>query len=151
LKSVDLPIELDSKFEELDEDSALRPTIITPANVWRKRFQKALLAEPSSSTLTTTEQGQERNRAFDLLDALSRSGALSIECASLHVVIAATHCFDKSLMDTVVQDNVNPIEKVERSSLIVATTIQNQPAVELINSNQRERVGTYSPMLLKDK
>ena len=41
---------------------------------------------------------------------------LPIECATLHVVVAATHCFDKSLVNTVVEDNVNPIEKAERSA-----------------------------------
>ena len=35
-------------------------------------------------------------------------------------------------MDTVIEDNVNPIEKVERSSLIVATTIHDVKAVRYI-------------------
>ena len=66
------------------------------------------------------------------------------------MVIAATHCFDKTLMDVVVQDNVNPIEKIERSMMIVATTIQNQPARALVEDAQRARVATFSPGLFTD-
>ena len=118
-----IPGLMEKKFEELDVDSALRPTIITAGTAWVKKYQKALLSAPESVGLGTTEQGKERTKTFDLLDALTKSGAISVDCASLHVVIAATHCFDKSLLNTVIQDNVNPIEKVERSSLIVASTI----------------------------
>lgn len=142
-----IPTELDSKFEELDVDSALRPTIINVGDVWTKKAQAGLLASQTTQLLHTSDQSTERDRAYDLLDALSRSGALSIDAAELHVVIAATHCFDKSLIDTVIQDNVNPIEKVERSSLIVATTIHGQPAMALIKGDQSDRVRTYSPML----
>jgi len=142
-----IPAVLDKKFEELDEDSALRPTIIKPGTTWTKQSQKSLLSDPKVATLSTEEQKVERNKAFDLLDALSRSGALSIDYASLHVVLASTHCFDKSLMDTVLKDNVNPIEKVERSTLIVATTIQHKHVEELIKVEHYDRVRTYSPML----
>jgi len=144
-----IPAEMEKKFEQLDEDSALRPTIITPGTSWTKKYQKTLLSTPESKTLGTEEQGVERSKAFDLLDALTKSGALSVDYASLHVVIAATHCFDKTLMNTVIQDNVNPIEKVERSSLIVASTIQNKRPAELIAREQLERVATYSPMLIE--
>jgi len=63
--------------------------------------------------------------------------ALSIEEASLHVLVAATHQFDKSVMNSLLMDNVNPIERVQRSTLIMASTIQDlksnlftQPAIE---------------------
>lgn len=142
-----IPGELDKKFEQLDEDGALRPTIIHPGEVWTRTSQKGLLAAPQGATLFAKEQKEEKNKAFDLLDALSKSGALPIENASLHVVIAATHCFDKTLLDTVIQGNVNPIEKVERSLMIVATTIHGRPAVDLLTEEQRDRFLAFSPRL----
>ena len=123
------------------------PTIINPGDVWSRTHTKSLLAAPTTAAMHTKEQKDEKNRAFDLLDALSRSGALPIEHASLHVVIAATHCFDKTLLDTVIENNVNPIEKVERSVLLVATTIHGREASELILEDQRERFFTYTPKL----
>jgi len=105
------------------------------------------LAKPEEEILKVEEQYYERSRAFDLLDALTKSGCLSIEMASLHVIMAATHFFDKSLLDTLVQQNVNPIEKVERSNLIMATTIHNKPAKDLIKPDQEKRLMTYSPQL----
>jgi hypothetical protein len=64
-------------------------------------------------------------------------------------VLASTHCFDKTLLDTVVQDNVNPIEKVERSVLIVASTIHAQPVEALIKPDQVDRVRTFNPILFE--
>ena len=142
-----IPAEMDKRFEELDEDSALRPTIISPGTVWTKKEQKSLLAKPEQRSLMKEQQETERNSAFDLLDALSRSGVLTISSAELHVVLAATHCFDKTLLNTVIQDNVNPIEKVERSSLIIASSVHAKPAVELVKESEVERVRTFSPML----
>jgi hypothetical protein len=46
---------------------------------------------------------QERQKAFDLLDALTKSGCLSVKEAELHVVMASTHCFGKTLMNTIIQ------------------------------------------------
>merc|ERR1719446_1442892 len=138
---------MDANFEKLDTDSQLRPTIINPSGAWTKLAQKALLAEPTRSVLDSDEQKKEKDAAFDLLDALTKSGALPVNHASLHVVVAATHCFDKTITDTVVQDNVNPIDKVERSTLIMASTVHQLPASALIRDAQIPRVKAASPML----
>merc|ERR1712183_1055715 len=99
-----------------------------------------LVAPSVTSTLSADEQLIEKQRAFDLLDALTRSGASPIRDASLHIILAATHHFDKTILDTVIQDSINPIEKVERSALIMATNIHGKPASELVESTHLERL-----------
>jgi hypothetical protein len=69
-----LPGELDGKFEALDEDSALRSTILKPDQTWTKSYQTALLAAPSKKTMYTADLEEEKKKAYDLLDCLSRSG-----------------------------------------------------------------------------
>ena len=136
---------LDKKYEELDPDSALRPTIINPSDEWTKESIKSLMSAPVTTLLTASELNDAKQATFEVLDALTRSGALVMESASLHVLIAATHCFDKSLMDTVVQGNVNPIERVERSAVIMATTIHRIPASALLSGMEVQRVLSCSP------
>jgi len=142
-----LPGLLDRKFAELDEDRTLRPTKVLPALVWGKKEGAGLLSPLVERTLGSEAQTQERNRAFDLLDALTRSGAQMVRHASLHVVLAATHGFDVSLADAIVQGNVNPIEKVERSVLIMASTLHQQPVEALLVPDQLSRVRGASPGL----
>jgi hypothetical protein len=89
------PSLLDRRYEELDSDCVLRPTIINPGSVWSKKSY--FMSEAETKLLHNNDQVLEKNAAFDLLDALSKSGALVMHSASLHLVIAATHCFDKSL------------------------------------------------------
>jgi len=114
---------------------ALRATIIKPADAWTKISQPKLLGAKSTSTLRkgSEEEKSARAEAFDLLDALSRSGELCVREAELHVVLAATHCFDDTLMDTLVARNINPIAKVERSCVSVASVVHGglEPAAML--------------------
>ena len=143
-----LPVLLDRQLEALDDDAALRSVIITAGGVWAKKSQKSLLSPPTTTSMGESEQTLARKEAFDLLDALSRSGSLPIDCATLHIIIASSHGFDRTLIDTVIQDNVNPIEKVERSSMIVAAMVQDEPVERIIKPDQRERVMMYNPKLL---
>jgi len=126
-----LPTELEKKLEAFEANS-LRPTIINPGDEWTKSFHKSILAPQETKSIYPSDLKIERDGAFDLLDALTKSGVLAIDHASLHVVIASTHCFAKSIVDTIVQDNVNPIEKVENSALVVASTIHRARIEDLI-------------------
>ena len=67
--------------------------------------------------------------------------------AALHVVMGATHAFDESLLDTVVCGNVNPIERVERSLLIMATTLHGASATRLLRQEHVERLRGNAPTL----
>eukprot|EP00913_Durusdinium_trenchii_P017267 g16237.t1 len=67
-------------------------------------------------------------------------GALPLESSSLHVLVAATHCFDETIIDTAIKQNQNPIEKLERSMMIVASTIYQKPARLLLQPGEVERM-----------
>ena len=143
-----IPAALDKKFEALDEDACLRATTIEVGETWSKKAKKALLAKATTRNMNAEQQRAEKDNAFDLLDALSRSGSLSLNTVALHVMVAATHNFERSLMDVIIQDSVNPIEKVERSSLIVASTIADCEVSELIKPAQLERLQATNAKLL---
>merc|ERR1711862_504605 len=68
---------------------------------------------------------------MDLLTAISRSGSLPIESSELHVIVAVSHCFENEIVDTVIVDNINPIEKMRRSMMIIASVIHNVPEADL--------------------
>ena len=65
-------------------------------------------------------------------------------------VVAVSHCFDKDILATIIQDNINPIAKLERSSLLLASTIFGQPSANLIRSEQDvQRLRSVFPLLLE--
>lgn len=146
-----LPKKIEQRFEAQDAEGAVRPTIIHVDSVWSKRSQANLLADPRTDSLAAEEQRLERQKCFDLLDALTRSGGLSIDHATLHVVIAATHTFDKTVMSTLVQKNENPIESVERSTLILASAIHKLEPAQMINPSELARVRQSAPQLFAEE
>jgi hypothetical protein len=48
-----IPIQLEQKFEEFDENNALRPTIISPGDTWNKTYYKSLLSEAEKKSVDT--------------------------------------------------------------------------------------------------
>jgi len=148
-----IPKQLDTQFEKFGNvekyGGALRSTVIKIGECWTKKSKPNILSSPESTFLESKEHKEEKDKALDLLDALSRSGSLPITCAELHVIVASTHCFKKSVMNTVVQDNINPIEKIERSNLLVASVIHGVNVGELLqDKTQLSRITGTSPYLL---
>jgi hypothetical protein len=141
-----LPTLLESLYDKQQTSSgavsSVRPTILHTGAVWTKETQASLLATPETETLSSEEQEKEKAKAPELLDALSRSGALvlgdqeydnrnnnssnSSSCScQLHVIVPLTHAFDRSLMNAVVQQNCNVIEEIERASCWMARAIHS--------------------------
>lgn len=129
-----IPKLLDAKLEQLDKDGALKSTILKAGREWTRSRQENLLVSPKVTHLNDATGGvdSEGKKTMDLLTAISRSGSLPIDASELHIVIAVTHGFDRQIMNTIIEDNVNPIEKVEKSLLLVASTIHNLPGSELL-------------------
>jgi hypothetical protein len=117
-----LPGAVDTACEKLAPD--VRPTIVTPGEEWTKKAWGALLArKPTTAAMGRAQQKEAKAEALDLLDALTRSGALPLASAALHVVVCGTQSFEGSVVDTVVKRNVNPIEKAERAALVLAHAV----------------------------
>ena len=134
-----------------DKDNALRSTIIKTSSAWTRKRQENLLTKSKESSLSTDDIKCEKNMAFDLMDALSRSGSLPIACTELHVIVSVTHRFENDLMGTVVQDNVNPVEKLEKSTLLVASTVHGVPAESLVAdpSDLARLMGSFPELLIE--
>jgi hypothetical protein len=141
---------MDGRIERLDQDGVLRPTIINVGSQWIKKRRQGLLGGTTTQILSGTQQRDEKTHAFGLLDALTRGGGLALQEVSLHVVVSATHQFDKSVMQTLVQDNVNPIDRVEQSALILASCVHRVPIKQLLRGTDWDRISSSTPALLEE-
>ncbi|KAJ3376918.1 hypothetical protein HDU92_008813 [Lobulomyces angularis] len=135
-----IPKTIDDKFEEM-KSKHTKPTIIEIGKIWKKKINKSFLREKTENAeLKSEEQRKELNGAFDLLDAISRSGSLSLEESELHVIISTTHYFEESVIYTVIENNVNPIEHVEKSLLLVNSVVFQTNTENLLKADQVDRV-----------
>ncbi|CAJ1960165.1 unnamed protein product [Cylindrotheca closterium] len=145
-----IPKTLDATIEKFDKDSTLRSTKLKTMDTWSRKRQPDLLTKPTTNTLAAKDVKSESNKAYDLLDAISRSGSLPIAYSDLHVVVCVTHCFEKDVMATVVEDNVNPIEKLEISTLLLGSAVHGAEPLELIaEETDRVRFESSFPRLLE--
>ena len=151
LNFASLPKVLEGSIEKYDKDSALRSTTIKANDQWSRNRQQNLLANYVSASLDASDIKSEKDKAFDLLDALSRSGSLPIKYSDLHVVLCVTHRFEKDMMDTIIQDNINPIERLELSTLLLGSTVQGTVTLDelVAMEKDKERLRLAFPQLLE--
>mmetsp|Transcript_10550 Transcript_10550/g.21184 ORF Transcript_10550/g.21184 Transcript_10550/m.21184 type:complete len:203 (-) Transcript_10550:57-665(-) len=143
-----IPDILDERIEKEDKDGALKSTIITPKSYfWRSR-RANLLEDPEKSMINPSGVRDEKSKAMDLLTALSRSGSLPINASELHVVIGMAHCFTKQIMETIIQDSINPIEKMEKVLLMIASIIHDKPnSSDLLPTDKKECTFLVDPKI----
>ena len=135
-----IPRILDSVFQKHDKGGALKSTIIKTQDPWHRLRQENLLVKSQKTTLNNEDVASETGQAMDLLRAISRSGSLSIESSELHVVVAVSHCFENHIMETLIEGNINPIAKVERSMLLIASVIHGVSERELLGDKPQESI-----------
>ncbi|KAL7569633.1 hypothetical protein ACA910_008291 [Epithemia clementina (nom. ined.)] len=126
-----IPFKLDMLIGKLDTDGYLRSMTIKTSQAWTLKRKVNLLLEAVS---TTIGQYSEKRRAFDLLDAITRSGNLPIKCSEIHVVIGVSHNFVDSVMRTLYVDNINPINKAEKSLLLLGSEIFKRKPTDLVRN-----------------
>lgn len=120
---ISIPNILDTNFDKYCNGSVLRSAMLNLNFPWSRTRQKSLLTPQTKSFLSSDDSSKEKFKAFELIDALTKSGGLTIDHASFHAIVSTQHAFDKTLMNTIIQDNINPISKLEVSSLTVAATL----------------------------
>ena len=74
--------------------------------------------------LSQSEVAARRAEALRLLDSATAGGALTVEQSELHVVHVLTHCYKQSVIDTVIQGNVNVIDELERDWEAVSKVLE---------------------------
>ena len=131
-----IPKMLDKKLE-MNDDGALKSTIVQVGEEWERLRKKNLLVPAQRSFLSNKDKEQEKQKAMDLLTAISRSGSLPIVQSELHIVIAVSHCFQNDVVSTVIQDNINPIQKVEQSMLMLGSVIYEKDDEEMLAPAQK--------------
>lgn len=128
-----LPNLLQNKFDKYGTSDSIRPGIVRAGEIWKRQRQENFFSSLKESNLVSNNLKTEKQRAFDLLDALTRSGGLSVDHSSIHVFIATAHCFEENLLSTVIERNINPIVELEKSTLLMASVIHEKEIKELIS------------------
>jgi hypothetical protein len=143
-----IPKKIDSLFETHDRDNNVRPTVIKSGPEWElTSYDKVTREEKVTKIRESKDKTCRKQQVMDLLDALSRSGELGIQECSVHVVYAVTNAFNESCFDTIAKKSVNPIERMERASLVVSHAIHDTPSTDMLEPKFTSEIKMHSQSL----
>lgn len=74
-----------------DKEGVIQSVVIKIDNNWTRKWQTNLLEKQKMTNLRGNKIKLDKDEAFDLLDALSRSGLLLIACSELHAIISLSY------------------------------------------------------------
>eukprot|EP01060_Flectonema_neradi_P017872 TRINITY_DN2471_c0_g1_i1.p1 TRINITY_DN2471_c0_g1~~TRINITY_DN2471_c0_g1_i1.p1 ORF type:complete len:805 (+),score=175.58 TRINITY_DN2471_c0_g1_i1:89-2503(+) len=126
-----LPGALQNALEKECQGICVRPTGISVGEC-HLTSQKGLLGKPVRTVVSASELAKKKFDTLRLLSYLTKHGAIPIQYSKMHILMATTHRFDKTLMNVLVQDNMNPIVLVERSAQLIASAIHNVGPEEVL-------------------
>lgn len=130
----DLPKKLENAVDE-----SVSPCIINVSERWTLASYESIISNVRKETCLYSNQFRLLfQNCKDLLDALSKSGSLSLCHCTMHVITVLNHSFPETLMNTLVEENVNPIEILQRSDEQIASVIFRKPVEELLKKTLSE-------------
>eukprot|EP01064_Diplonema_japonicum_P038443 TRINITY_DN9323_c0_g1_i1.p1 TRINITY_DN9323_c0_g1~~TRINITY_DN9323_c0_g1_i1.p1 ORF type:complete len:923 (+),score=203.05 TRINITY_DN9323_c0_g1_i1:51-2771(+) len=118
-----LPSKIDKRIGADVTCTSLHPATIRDTGYWRKKSQKRLLGGEKTCVLSESDLRTEKTKAYDLLDALTKSGLVPVEDSVLHVIVPTAHTFDQTIMDTLIKKNENPILSLQHSTQLVSSVL----------------------------
>ncbi|KAJ9443073.1 hypothetical protein DIPPA_19041 [Diplonema papillatum] len=132
-----VPRLLEEATDALGPTVNVRPVIVKVGTSWRASELEATTLPGSTRRPGQPDPGfrkkadwqrAEKNKAFDLIDAVTRSGSAQLKKGTMHVFVGGAHCFDTSVVDAVVVHNVDPIERIDAACIATVAALHDQPA-----------------------
>ncbi|KAI8896915.1 hypothetical protein BC833DRAFT_595635 [Globomyces pollinis-pini] len=120
-------MKIDQEFEKYQKEGSIQSMIFETKSPWKKSSYKGLISKKETKLLHNEEQLSCKTKALDLIDALTKSGGLSIQDCSVHIFLGCVHKFDQTLMQTLVEKNCNPIDLITETVKTMAGVIHNVP------------------------
>eukprot|EP01060_Flectonema_neradi_P001170 TRINITY_DN1069_c1_g1_i6.p1 TRINITY_DN1069_c1_g1~~TRINITY_DN1069_c1_g1_i6.p1 ORF type:complete len:944 (+),score=222.58 TRINITY_DN1069_c1_g1_i6:428-3259(+) len=122
-----IPSILEQKFSSTTETAAaLRPVTLKTGDCWSKlAFSSILDSRGEVASLSGLSLKSEKEAAFNLLDALTKSGTVAVKEVSVSILFGFSHSWAESILKTVAKRNRNPLEIAANTALELARTLHD--------------------------